>query len=1205
MIALRLKRFTLTTLCALAGMLVLAATPAGAAKTRRILSTFGGASSSVVDPYPLGDPQGMAVDQETEDVYVADMGNHRVEKFSPTGQFLLAFGGNVGGPGANVCGGVVACTTGSEGSAPGELTSPQLIAVDNEPASPSFHDVYVGDTADQVISKFTPEGALVESWGTDGQLNGSTTELGSFAIEEGGLGGLGGIAVGPGGTLYVATIDQLSEIKGHHCFEFAPSSAFIIEFHEGQCRAEYPDGIGVNPAGDIFAPATNSDAELKEFDSLGNQVGTVWNESAMHSFGITALTIASSGDAYFATAQGKLEHDAFNGAGEVLESNGGTCGAFNCGENVSDSVETALAASGIAVASRSGDTLLANATEGRVYRFGPLVAGVRPETPQSEQALGVTVESAKLSGALNVGAEGETGVYEFLYAQSRTACEPGNTTPVGLVFGHRDEMVEASIGALLPNTAYTFCLRMRNGGGETATGAPVTFTTPVAAVRPTELGVTDLTASSATLTASVNPGGAVCSYTFEIARAGGAFVPVGEAGGMGVVPEGQQDVPVSVHTQSLQPASVYEFRVSISNSAGTAVSVPSSFSTQAAGGGLVLPDDRQWELVSPPDKHGALILGFTELGLGAKAAVGGDAMTFLTNSPTEDNSPGFSTDEQVFSVRGPGGWVSRDISPPHEHAAGVAVGQGSEYVAFSEDLSLALVQPHGRFEASLSAEASEQTPYLHRMFVNGDVEEPCLESCWRPLVTGKPGYSNVPAGTRFGEEEICDLGRPVCGPQFIDATPNLERVLLRSVAVLAANGEQNGHYEWERAGGRLTPNDHFPELRVSTSEDGAWQYFMSQSVLATGGVAGAPNMYVSHGGVTSLVAVLSSDDQWDWRGSGQPPEDQEKFNHLQARTSRLSPDGRWFAFMSDRELTGYNTHDALAGRPDEEVYLYHAPADLANEAGTLVCASCDPSGARPAGDEVGVLSSNRSLALGETDWSSGQWIAANLPGWTSWSLQNATYQSRYLSDSGRLFFDSGDALVPQDVNGNEDVYEYEPAGVGACSAESALYSSRSGGCVGLISSGQDPEESAFLDASGTGGDVFFMTSANLVAADYDTALDVYDARECTTASACYPAAPVVSPPCETGDSCKAAPTPQPAIYGEPSSETFSGAGNVAPGALTSPAAARSLPRAQRLARALKACHQKPRHRRQRVCERAARARFARRTHAMTAKKGRR
>ena len=101
----------------------------------------------------------------------------------------------------------------------------------------------------------------------------------------------------------------------------------------------------------------------------------------------------------------------------------------------------------------------------------------------------------------------------------------------------------------------------------------------------------------------------------------------------------------------------------------------------------------------------------------------------------------------------------------------------------------------------------------------------------------------------------------------------------------------------------------------------------------------------------------------------------------------------------------------------------------------------------------------------------GRQLAASIPGWTvpeeSVSGYAMTYQSRVLSDQGRVFFDSADALVPQDTNGREDVYEYEPQGVGSCA--------RAGGCVSLISSGTSSEESVFLDASETGNDVFFLT----------------------------------------------------------------------------------------------------------------------------------
>jgi hypothetical protein len=102
------------------------------------------------------------------------------------------------------------------------------------------------------------------------------------------------------------------------------------------------------------------------------------------------------------------------------------------------------------------------------------------------------------------------------------------------------------------------------------------------------------------------------------------------------------------------------------------------------------------------------------------------------------------------------------------------------------------------------------------------------------------------------------------------------------------------------------------------------------------------------------------------------------------------------------------------------------------------------------------------------------------------------------------------------------------------------------GCVALVSSGAASEGSQFLEASQTGGDVFFVTAEKLAPQDFDTAPDVYDAHECTSSSPCI-APPAPQPPaCDTEASCKAPPTPQPSIYGAPSSATFSGPGNLAP-----------------------------------------------------------
>jgi len=362
---------------------------------------------------------------------------------------------------------------------------------------------------------------------------------------------------------------------------------------------------------------------------------------------------------------------------------------------------------------------------------------------------------------------------------------------------------------------------------------------------------------------------------------------------------------------------------------------------------------------------------------------------------------------------------------------------------------------------------------------------------------------------------------------------------------------------------------------LGASEDGSYVYFVAAGVLAAGASPGAENLYVEHYDgadekweAPRFIATLSGADSPDWK----------QFN-LGQHTSGASPDGHYLTFMSERDLTEYDTTDAdpgayeqqgcvygecqkvyVDGQPlpahDEEVYLYDAVTNR------LVCASCDPSGARPVGEEYGGETDatsdhheNMRFVGGYIVWPDERWLAANIPGWVTYAPKNGAHQPRYLSNSGRLFFNSHDALVPQDVNGTWDVYQYEPPGGGGegegdctTSTQSAsdVYNPKAEGCVGLISSGESSEESAFLDASESGGDVFFMTLSQLVRQDFDHSIDVYDAHECTTKAPCFPPAAEVPPPCTTEASCKPAPEPQPSIYGAPSSATFAGPGNLVP-----------------------------------------------------------
>ena len=187
--------------------------------------------------------------------------------------------------------------------------------------------------------------------------------------------------------------------------------------------------------------------------------------------------------------------------------------------------------------------------------------------------------------------------------------------------------------------------------------------------------------------------------------------------------------------------SAYHFRVVTSNAFGGGKVAKETFTTQGAGGGGALLDGRRWEMVTPPDKHGALVepVGLEHV---TQASADGRAVTFLTDAPTEAQPAGYANLVQVLADRGSAGWQARDIAGAHATPTGIAVA-GQEFRFFSEDLSLGVVQPLGGFTAALSDQASELTPYVRKVFSDGDVLEACLAGgvtpCYTPVVSGCPG----------------------------------------------------------------------------------------------------------------------------------------------------------------------------------------------------------------------------------------------------------------------------------------------------------------------------------------------------------------------------------------------------------------------------------------------------------------------------------
>jgi len=302
---------------------------------------------------------------------------------------------------------------------------------------------------------------------------------------------------------------------------------------------------------------------------------------------------------------------------------------------------------------------------------------------------------------------------------------------------------------------------------------------------------------------------------------------------------------------------------------------------------------------------------------------------------------------------------------------------------------------------------------------------------------------------------------------------------------------------------------------AGASDDLSYFYFTSKEALDAGATAGEWNLYVDHEGAIGFIATISpldafSSDSDSYSSGTGGINDVTALNHA----ARVTPDGRHLAFMSDRSLTGYDNTDAISGEADREVYLYDAAE------GELICASCNPSGAQPVGHKM-YRSYTRAIPAYETE----VWAAAWLQTWV-----HSVYQSHALSDDGnRLYFNSYDALVPNDTNGVQDVYQWEAQGSGSCQ--------RAGGCVSLISTGEDAKRSEFVDATPNGSDVFIETSSSIDTRDPGL-IDIYDAR----VNGGFSIPP--NPEGCVGDACQS--VPEAPRDPTPASASFKGAGNPAP-----------------------------------------------------------
>jgi streptogramin lyase len=153
----------------------------------------------------LSGPRGIAVDG-SGNVYVADWGNNRIQKFNASGAYLTQWGGS--------------------GTGDGQFDRPYGVAVD------SSGNVYATDIYNNRIQKFSSSGTYLTQWNSDGQLNGPR-----------------GIAVDASGNVYVA------DLNNNRIQKFNSNGAYLTQWGasgSGDGQFDSPTNLAVDVYGNVY-----------------------------------------------------------------------------------------------------------------------------------------------------------------------------------------------------------------------------------------------------------------------------------------------------------------------------------------------------------------------------------------------------------------------------------------------------------------------------------------------------------------------------------------------------------------------------------------------------------------------------------------------------------------------------------------------------------------------------------------------------------------------------------------------------------------------------------------------------------------------------------------------------------------------------------------------------------------------------------------
>lgn len=648
------------------------------------------------------------------DVYVVDADNFRIEKFSPEGQFLLMFGGEVDKTtGADVC---------------------------------TAADVVGGDICAAGVPGTGPSHFYKEEPGT---------EAGGF--KEWSRDGSNSIAVGPDGTVYVGDLGRIQE--------FEPNGTFAGEFSLGEAEPKFVGALAIDSSGNIYERSALADPNgavrsevpgVREYDSAHALVRTFDTEAGSRP---THVAVDEAGDVFVSDGVGsEAQFKEFNPAGTLI--------AVFKSDQVAAPCDTCDAAHGIALGEAAGK-LYATASRPEESHVAVIpLPESGPPTVSEESAGDIETTTATLHAVVNP--RGFNTEYHFEYvSQAAFENEGGFSSPatastasVNLGLVNQDDPVQAPISGLTPGTVYHFRAVAENSEGVT-TGPDETFEAlPPVSVR--DFTTQTVGPEQVELKAELNPNGSATTYEIKLGETT-AYDKGSVSGSLSIANEFE---PVTAQFKGLKSNTTYHYELIAENEYGqintgdrtlrTELSEPEERDRESCPNtnlreenhSLDLPDCRAYEQASETHKEGS------EVTPGEFAFAGSGERVMYYSFGAFDGASQNELAIQYLGQRSETGWstipfLSKRLAPAGEEPVLTTV------MSPSLDRWILLMEPGINAE---EARVAQKTGYTAMGFDDGSFVLPASPVVNVQEGDPRPAFQFMP-GSGPGEETSEDLSR--------------------------------------------------------------------------------------------------------------------------------------------------------------------------------------------------------------------------------------------------------------------------------------------------------------------------------------------------------------------------------------------------------------------------------------------------------------